>query len=418
MKSIGLTIATVLIIAFYSLPFFLQDSWQTSELLFYGKSSFKIPSVIYQEEKTKFSINLLYEKGPYTLAELRPIIDVYPESAASHVIIETEPVDIFLHTISSTTIHGTITVDSTIPADKIFLTAYFAAKDVSGTTYKSSWNDSSNPIKIGIPRTQAMKTCDEIVGSKEGKPIGLEYDIDGGSVVQICKSESAPSVIAKIDAKQDGKITIKIPRKMVYSLDNLECDEGELFIIMDKEEISPINTTYNKKDNVIAVGFSKGIHKIEFVGFEIIPYPSPSMICGIARGYDSQFLPPRFQLENGVPLQGIRCNEGLELVLNSKNGKPACVRPQIIDSLFTNGWTRHLSCINENLVGPGNQTFSCFCGQGEEFVKGGFHVKKESSLQITRKDHILNENNQTGIMIDIFNPQLYSQFVSVWSTCK
>ena len=276
------------------------------------------------------------------------------------------------------------------------------------------------PIKIefGVIST-LVPTCDNFFGKGGDEPIDLKYDIEGGSVVQICKSAQSPSVGVEVNSIKDGKLTITIPRKMVYSLDTLECDEGELFIIMDGEEILPVNTTRNKKDNVITVGFSKGIHKIEFVGSEIIPYPSPSMICGIARGYDSQFLPPRFQLENGVPLQSIRCNEGLELVLNSKNGKPACVRPQIIDNLFTKGWIRHLSCINENLVGGlGNQTFSCFCGQGEEFVKGGYHVRKESSLQITRKDNISNENNQTGIVIDIFNPQLYSQFVSVWSTCE
>ncbi|HXV38699.1 MAG TPA: hypothetical protein VD699_03925 [Nitrosopumilaceae archaeon] len=416
---VSTTIVIILITAFISsFTSFLQTSWEASELLFYGKSSFKMPSVIYQEEKTKFSIKFFYEQGPYTLTELKPIIDVYPESAASHVSIETEPTDLFLHTISSGTIHGTIMVNSTIPTDKIFLVTYFTARDVKGAMYKSSWNDSSDPIKIEAARTAAMKRCDDIVGSKEGMPIELKYDIEGGSVIQICKSQNARAVIAKIDAKQDGKITIKIPRKMVYSLNTLECDEGRPFILMDSEEILPINSLRNKTDNVITIGFSKGIHKIEFVGTEIIPYPSPSMLCGIAMGYDSQFLPPRFQLKNGVPLEGIRCNEELELIMNSKNGKPACVRPQGIANLIKQGWTRQLSCITGNLVGLGNQTFSCFCGKGEEFVNGGYHVRKGSSLEITRKDNVSNENNQSGIVIDVFNPQYYSQYVSVWSTCK
>ena len=411
-------IVIALIVTFASLPIIMQESWQTSELLFYGKSSFKIPSVIYQDEKTKFSINLLYEKGPYTLEDLNPIIDVYPESAASHVKIETVPLDILIHTISSSTIRGTITVDSTIPVDKIFLTTYFTAKDVIGTQYKSSWNDSSNPIEIASARTAEMKTCDEILDSTEGKPVDLEYEIEGGSVIQQCKSKNWPSLVVKIDSKEGGKIKIKIPRKMVYSLDSLECVEGKPLILMDEQEILPINSLRNKTDNVITVGFSKGIHKIAFVGSEIIPYPSPSMLCGIVKGYDSQYLPPRFQLENGVPLEGIRCNEGLELVMNSKNGKPACVKPQIIDNLIKQGWTRQLSCIKGNLVGPGNETFSCFCEQGEEFVKGGYFLKKGSSLEITRKENVSNENNQTGIVIDIFNQELYAQYVSVWSTCK
>ena len=420
MKSLVLTTIVIILITVFlsTLQSLLQTSWQASELLFYGKSSFKIPDVMYQEEKTKFSINLLYEKGPYTLTELKPVIDVYPESAASHVSIETKPIDIFLNPISSVTIHGIITVDSTIPADQIFLTSYFMAKDTRGTPYKSSWNDSSTPIKIGIVRTTAMKSCDDLAGSNEGKPIDLQYDIEGGSVIQICKYQNSPSVIAKIDATQDGKITITIPRKMVYSLGSLECDQDKPLVLMDGEETSQITIKQNKNDNLMTVGFSKGVHKIEFVGYEILPYPSPSMLCGIVRGFDSQFLPPRFQLENGVPLEGIRCNDKLELLMNPNNGKPICVRSQMIESMINRGWVNHLSCIDGNLVGSENQTFSCFCKQGEDFVKGGHHTRKDSSLEITRQDNVTNENNQKGIAINVFNPELYAQYVSVWSTCK
>lgn len=275
------------------------------------------------------------------------------------------------------------------------------------------------PVKVEFDTTHALvPTCDRLFGIAEGLPVDLKYDIEGGSVVQICQSTKSPSVGVEVDSKNDGKITITIPRKMVYSLDNLECVEGKPFILLDGEETIPIDVKRNKDENMFTVGLSKGTHKIEFIGYEIIPYPSPSMLCGIARGFDSQFLPPKLQFENGVPLHGIRCNSGLDLVLNSNNGKPICIKSNSVVLFLSRGWAKDLSCVKENLVTLGNETFSCFCSEGEEYVKGGYHVPKNSSLRITLKENISNENKQKGISIDIINPETHSQFVSVWSTCK
>lgn len=292
------------------------------------------------------------------------------------------------------------------------------------------WSSIDNPDALSPPisadfivlpsstQVSDQSLCNEFSVSGNAIPVELKYQINGGSVEKICKFQNGPSVTAKIDAHSDGQLTIEVPKKLVYSLAGGNCEEGEILVLMDNQEIVPINVKNTTSSNLITIEFKKGEHVLEFAGYEIIPYPSPSMLCGIVRGYDSQYLPPRFQWENGVPLKAIRCNEGLELVMNSQNGKPACVKPQGIDNLIKQGWTRQLSCIMDNLVGSGNDTFSCFCEKGQELVKGGYFIKKDSSLEITRKDKVSNENNQTGIVIEIFNPQLYSQYASVWSTCK
>ncbi|MBI5377290.1 MAG: hypothetical protein HZA82_01530, partial [Thaumarchaeota archaeon] len=137
--------------------------------------------------------------------------------------------------------------------------------------------------------------------AKYGRPIDLEYDIDGGTVISNCKLEDQNSVVTKIDAEKDGQVTIKIPKKLVYSLSGTNCEEdSDLIILMDNEEILPVNIIHNKKDNLVTVEFSKGIHTIEVIGTSIIPSPAPTQYCGVVMGFDSLYLPPKFQIERGM----------------------------------------------------------------------------------------------------------------------
>jgi len=85
-----------------------------------------------------------------------------------------------------------------------------------------------------------------------------------------------------------------------------------------------------------AVGFTKGKHNISFIGTVIIPDPSPNQYCGIVRGYNSLYLPPKIQTELGVKPQFIRCNEGLELIIRTGD-KPACVKLETMPELHKRG---------------------------------------------------------------------------------
>ena len=47
---------------------------------------------------------------------------------------------------------------------------------------------------------------------------------------------------------------------------------------------------------------------------------------------------PKIQLDKGISLDQIICNEGLELVLKTSNHSPACVKPTTSEKLFERGW--------------------------------------------------------------------------------
>lgn len=186
-------------------------------------------------------------------------------------------------------------------------------------------NDRNNlrPIKTA---SDVQKCKETALGAKYGTPIDLEYDIHYGIVVSICKLEDTNSVITEINAEKDGQIMITIPKKVVYSLSSTDCaDDSELLVLMDNEEILPFNYIHSKKDNIITVKFSKGVHTIEFVGFTILPDPSPAQYCGIVMGLDSLYLPPKFQIEKGMKIEQVRCNEGLTLLKKASNDNPLCV---------------------------------------------------------------------------------------------
>lgn len=326
-------------------------AFAAQENAFHVSSKLRFPEVLHAGEKAKFTISVT-NKGPMDIVEnLEPVIDVTPASATLYVHIETGLVEKSLWVNEGATISGNISVDKEIPVEQIFLSVSFAANDT-----RNNWVSVTDPnqtvsIKIekssfgednGKSLAESTKTCKEIIlGAKDGTPIDLEYDIDGGastsSTVKFCYSGDN-FLVASVDAKNNGQLTVTIPKKMVYSLTSKKCEEGDLIILMDGEEALPTSTIHNKKDNVVTIEFPKGHHVIEFLGFSIIPDPAPFRYCGVVMGFDSQFLPPKFQVLYGMEIEQIRCNEGLELVIKSSNGNPACVKQSSIPHLVQISW--------------------------------------------------------------------------------
>lgn len=61
---------------------------------------------------------------------------------------------------------------------------------------------------------------------------------------------------------------------------------------------------------------------------------------GSAYGERPSLQSPLRQVMLGVPLQSILCNEGLELILKSIDGSPACVKPETKEILIEKGWAK------------------------------------------------------------------------------
>ncbi|MFY9301291.1 MAG: hypothetical protein WAO91_08900 [Candidatus Nitrosotenuis sp.] len=323
------------------LSFILEESWQATEKMFYGYSSFeKLPPTVF-DTPSAFEIKIRYTEGPYAITKLTPVFDVSPENAKSYVQINAKPIEGLYHNDVGR-IQGTITVDPQIPYKKIFINVYFNGKDAYGNSYKSAWSDSISIDTGKSESTNIAQKCSQTnPGIKYGTPINLEHDIIGGIVVSNCKVEDTNSVVTKIDAESDGQITITIPKKVIYSLSSTDCaEDSDLMILLDNEEVLPAKSIHTKKDNIITVEFSKGVHTIEFVGFTILPDPSPAQYCGVVMGFDSLFLPPKFQIEHGMKAEQVRCNNRLVLVIKSTDAAPACVKPETGKKLLEQGWTK------------------------------------------------------------------------------
>jgi len=54
------------------------------------------------------------------------------------------------------------------------------------------------------------------------------------------------------------------------------------------------------------------------------------------------FPPPLKQIDDGIEPTKVTCTEGLELVLKSSNGNPACLKPSSVSKLIERGWAIHI----------------------------------------------------------------------------
>lgn len=173
--------------------------------------------------------------------------------------------------------------------------------------------------------SQYVESCEDPKDQKAFIPVDLEYEIEGGSVIVICKVVKNIEVVAIIDAHDDGQLTIHIPKKLVYSLVGTECEQGPPLIVDNFGEPASVKVSSAESENIITVGFAKGKHSISFIGTVILPDPSPNQYCGIVMGFDSLYLPPKFQIERGMKTEQVKCNKDLTLLKKASNDHPICV---------------------------------------------------------------------------------------------
>lgn len=82
------------------------------------------------------------------------------------------------------------------------------------------------------------------------------------------------------------------------------------------------------------------------LGISVSKYSQPTV--AFSRTTDSTFFflvsadsePPLIQFKSGVPIKKIKCKEGLESILKSSDGSPACVKPETKQKLVERGWTK------------------------------------------------------------------------------
>ncbi|MEM2160049.1 MAG: hypothetical protein QXN55_03745 [Candidatus Nitrosotenuis sp.] len=170
-----------------------------------------------------------------------------------------------------------------------------------------------------------MITTNQQSSKEDCKTVELNHAMKNSRILNACY-DNTPTLTVQIEADFDDQITIDVPKQIVYSIDSLDCEEGQMIVVMDGETIEPAITS-SKSINQVTIDIQKGTHQIEFIGTVPIPNPSPAQYCGVVMGYDTQYLPPKLQLELGMTPELVRCNQGLELAIKASDDSPICITP-------------------------------------------------------------------------------------------
>ncbi|WP_185736605.1 hypothetical protein [Candidatus Nitrosopumilus sp. SW] len=167
--------------------------------------------------------------------------------------------------------------------------------------------------------------------------VRLEYSINDGKVLEMCKDSLSPDVIVSVYSEIDNRLTIEIPKKLVYAVDQ-DCNSQEVIVLIDDEEhfVMVENTPSSR---IFTLDLFPGEHVIEFLGTFTLG-DDVHQYCGEIYGYDSQFLSPKKQIENGRFSTSVRCNDGLELILKYDDS-PACVTLETKQKLIQRGWVEN-----------------------------------------------------------------------------
>ena len=169
----------------------------------------------------------------------------------------------------------------TVGADRAFSTSIAAGGSlmkVEGTyTVSVQYGDNKKNSATtsfefgGVMEDQTMedesKVTDTTV-SVQGSSDLIGYEITGGKLLGIMPDVDANSLIIRIEATDDGSITLTIPRSVLDATINGEDDD--FFVLIDGEEVDFDETT-TSTDRTLTIAFPAGAEEIEIIGTFVIP---------------------------------------------------------------------------------------------------------------------------------------------------
>lgn len=183
------------------------------------------------------------------------------------------------------------------------------------------------------------------------EPIELQYDIEYGNVESICYDKENVSLLLEVTSELGAsKITIHIPKTMIFSVDQ-ECNfAGDIIVLLNEENTESPRLTISEtnSERVATMILPEGFNTVEFIGTYTLGRPSPLDICGSIHGYDTQYMPPLKQWKFGVDPTEVKCNKGMELVFKQIGNDPTCIKTTHIEKFLTRGkdiWSKDFQCV-------------------------------------------------------------------------
>lgn len=126
------------------------------------------------------------------------------------------------------------------------------------------------------PKSEVITTTDifEVDAGNSGT-FDLAYTIRGGTLSNISIDENIFGLVVEINASDDGKIVLDLPRKYIDA--EKQNGKDEVFIILvEKQNGDVVETTYKEETShseirTIMINFEEGDSKIQVIGTYVIP---------------------------------------------------------------------------------------------------------------------------------------------------
>ena len=126
------------------------------------------------------------------------------------------------------------------------------------------------------PQSEILETNDifEVDAGNSGT-FDISYTIRGGTLLDISINEEIFGLVIKIDASDEGKLVLDLPRKYIDA--EKQNGKDEVFIILiEKQNEGIVETTYeesisNSNVRTITINFEEGDSQIQIIGTYVIP---------------------------------------------------------------------------------------------------------------------------------------------------
>jgi predicted secreted protein with PEFG-CTERM motif len=110
----------------------------------------------------------------------------------------------------------------------------------------------------------------------------IDYSIDGGTVSGITLNTASKTLAVKIQADNDGQITLSIPRSVLDAKSGT--NDSVFAVLIDGNEVQDFTDSSTTDTRNIIIPFEAGSEKIEIIGTQIVPEfgPIAALVLAIA----------------------------------------------------------------------------------------------------------------------------------------
>ena len=131
-----------------------------------------------------------------------------------------------------------------------------------------------NSNLIGIALAQNISDANTFDLTIDDQKYPLMYNITGGEVSSITADRAQSTLLINIASREDGTLTIELPRNVIDSKAQGNTDE-EYAVFVDDQPNNFEEITNNNEARVLEIGFDNGAEQIEIAGTQIIPEFGP-----------------------------------------------------------------------------------------------------------------------------------------------